>query len=64
MPEPVRARLESAFRKALSDEAFRSSMKRLHMQVIDLPGKEVEQIVRKEVEDARVLIEKLNLKQP
>lgn len=64
VPEPVRAKLESSFRKALTDETFRSAMKRLHMQVIDLPGKEVEPIVRKEIEQARGLIEKLNLKQP
>jgi tripartite-type tricarboxylate transporter receptor subunit TctC len=63
VPEPVRAKLETAFRKALADETFRSAMKRLHMQVIDLPGKDVEQIVRKEIEQARALIEKLNLKQ-
>jgi tripartite-type tricarboxylate transporter receptor subunit TctC len=63
VPEPVRARLEGAFRKATTDQAFRAAMKRLHMQVIDLPGKEVEQIVRTEIEQAKALIEKLNLKQ-
>lgn len=63
VPEPVRARLESAFRKATADEAFRGAMKRLQMQVIDLPGKDVEVIVRKEIEQARTLIDKLNLKQ-
>lgn len=61
MPEPVRAKLEMAFRKATADQAFRDVMKRLHMQVIDLPGKEVEQIVRKEIDTAKTLIDKLNL---
>jgi tripartite-type tricarboxylate transporter receptor subunit TctC len=64
VPEPVRAKLETAFRKATTDETFRAAMKRLHMQVIDLPGKEVERIVRTEVDQARTLIDRLNLKQP
>lgn len=38
IPEPVRAKLEDAFRKALSDSAFNDTIKRLSMQVVDLPG--------------------------
>jgi tripartite-type tricarboxylate transporter receptor subunit TctC len=59
IPEPVRARLETAFRKATADPAFRETMKRLHMQVIDLPGRDVEQIVRTEITRARELLGKL-----
>lgn len=59
--EATRARLEGAFRKALADPAFRGVMQRLHMQVVDLPGKEVEKLVLEELERARALVGKLGL---
>jgi tripartite-type tricarboxylate transporter receptor subunit TctC len=48
MPEEIRARLETAFRKALSDKAFLETMDRLAMEVIDLPGAEVKKLVEQE----------------
>ncbi|MBN9581042.1 MAG: tripartite tricarboxylate transporter substrate binding protein [Afipia sp.] len=48
MPEDIRARLETAFRKALSDKAFLETMDRLAMEVIDLPGAEVKKLVEQE----------------
>jgi tripartite-type tricarboxylate transporter receptor subunit TctC len=45
LPEPIRAKLESAFRKALTDKAFQDTMGRLSMEVVDLPGAEVKTLV-------------------
>ncbi|MCW5679974.1 MAG: tripartite tricarboxylate transporter substrate binding protein [Xanthobacteraceae bacterium] len=57
LPEDIRAKLESAFRKALSDKAFQETMKNLAMQVVDLPGAEVKKLVESEYSLARELIE-------
>jgi tripartite-type tricarboxylate transporter receptor subunit TctC len=62
VPEPVRAKLEGAFRKALKDPAFVETMRRLHMVVVDGSGADTERIVKGEMERARVLLDKLNLK--
>lgn len=48
LPEPIRARLETAFRKALSDKAFQDTMSRLSMEVVDLPGADVKKLVADE----------------
>lgn len=48
LPEPIRAKLESAFRKALSDEAFKDTMDRMSMEIIDLPGADVKKLVESE----------------
>lgn len=56
MPEPVRAKLEGAFRKALSDKSFQETMQRLAMEVTDLPGAEVKKLVQGEYQLAKELI--------
>jgi tripartite-type tricarboxylate transporter receptor subunit TctC len=48
LPEPIRAKLETAFRKALTDKAFGETMDRLAMEIIDLPGAEVKKLVDSE----------------
>jgi len=48
MPEPIRARLEVAFRKALTDKAFGETMDRMAMEIVDLPGAEVKKLVDSE----------------
>jgi tripartite-type tricarboxylate transporter receptor subunit TctC len=62
VPEPVRAKLEAAFRRGLADPAFVDTMKRLHMVIVDGSGADTERIVRGEMERARGLLDKLNLK--
>ncbi|HVL58139.1 MAG TPA: tripartite tricarboxylate transporter substrate binding protein [Burkholderiaceae bacterium] len=57
IPEPVRAKLEQAFRKALDDEGFRNVMKRLSMQIVDMPGPEVRKLVEAEFKRAHELVE-------
>ncbi len=54
--EPVRARLEGAFRKALADPAFKDTMKRLAMEIVDLSGPEVKKLVDEEYARAAELI--------
>jgi tripartite-type tricarboxylate transporter receptor subunit TctC len=56
LPEDIRAKLESAFRKALSDKTFQETMRKLAMQVIDLPGAEVKKLVESEYALAKELI--------
>jgi tripartite-type tricarboxylate transporter receptor subunit TctC len=56
MPEPIRAKLETAFRKALSDKAFQDTMDRMSMDIVDLPGAEVRQLVESEYTLARQLL--------
>ncbi|MGE0874294.1 MAG: tripartite tricarboxylate transporter substrate binding protein [Burkholderiales bacterium] len=58
MPEPIRKRLETAFRKGLSDEGFRNAMNRLSMEIVDLPGPEVKKLVENEFLRARVVVAK------
>lgn len=57
LPEDIRAKLESAFRKALNDKAFQATMQKLAMQVVDLPGAEVKKLVESEYALAKELIE-------
>jgi tripartite-type tricarboxylate transporter receptor subunit TctC len=57
LPEPIRAKLENAFRKALTDKAFQDTMKKLAMQIVDLPGAEVKKLVEGEYALAKELIE-------
>lgn len=57
LPEDIRAKLESAFRKALNDKAFQETMRKLAMQVVDLPGAEVKKLVESEYALAKELIE-------
>jgi tripartite-type tricarboxylate transporter receptor subunit TctC len=56
MPEDIRVKLETAFRKALSDKTFTETMDRLAMEVIDLPGAEVKKVVEGEYELASELL--------
>lgn len=57
LPEDIRAKLESAFRKALNDKAFQATMQKLAMQVVDLPGADVKKLVEGEYALAKELIE-------
>ncbi|MBX3513856.1 MAG: tripartite tricarboxylate transporter substrate binding protein [Xanthobacteraceae bacterium] len=57
LPEDIRAKLESAFRKALNDKAFQATMQKLAMQVVDLPGADVKKLVEGEYALAKDLIE-------
>lgn len=56
LPEPIRAKLEGAFRKALADKAFQETMQRLAMEIVDLPGAEVKKLVEGEYELAKQLV--------
>ncbi|MGB3271492.1 MAG: tripartite tricarboxylate transporter substrate binding protein [Xanthobacteraceae bacterium] len=56
MPEPIRTKLEGAFRKALTDSAFQQTMQRLAMEVRDLPGPQVKKLVQDEYALAKELI--------
>lgn len=58
MPEPVRKTLEVAFRKALKDPNFISTMQKLSMDIIDLPGPEVKKLIEQEFLRARVVVAK------
>jgi tripartite-type tricarboxylate transporter receptor subunit TctC len=59
VPEPIRAKLETAFRKALSDKAFLETMDRLRMETIDLPGAEVKKLVQSEYDRAGQLLQEI-----
>ncbi len=59
MPEPIRAKLEGAFRKALADKTFQETMQRLAMEVTDLPGAEVKKVVQDEFSLAKQLISEI-----
>ncbi len=56
MPEPVRAKLEVAFRGALKDQAFIDTMNRLAMVIVDMPGAESKALVDGEIARARTLL--------
>ncbi len=56
MPEPVRAKLEAAFRGALKDQAFIDTMNRLAMVIVDMPGAESKALVDGEIARARTLL--------
>jgi tripartite-type tricarboxylate transporter receptor subunit TctC len=62
MPEPIRAKLEGAFRKALADPGFQGVMKKLHMVVVDGSGEYARQAVEQEMARAKALIDTLGLK--
>lgn len=55
MPEPVRAKLEAAFRKALTDPAFVGVMERVSMEIIDMSGAETKSLVQREFQRAQQL---------
>ncbi|MBB5055190.1 tripartite-type tricarboxylate transporter receptor subunit TctC [Afipia massiliensis] len=59
VPEPIRATLETAFRKALSDKAFQETMDRLAMETIDIPGAEVKKLVQGEYDLAGQLLKEI-----
>ena len=62
LPEPIRVKLETAFRKALADKAFQDTMKRLAMEIVDLPGAEVKTLVQKEYDLAKQLVAEIKSK--
>jgi tripartite-type tricarboxylate transporter receptor subunit TctC len=64
MPEPIRGKLEGAFRKALSDKAFQATMQRLAMEITDLPGPEVKILVHEQFALAKKLMAGTNKSPP
>ena len=62
LPEPIRAKLEDAFRKALADKAFQDTMRRLAMEIIDLSGAETKALVQREFDLAKELIAEIRPK--
>lgn len=59
IPEDVRMKLETAFRKAMSDKAFQDTMDRLGMVPLDLPGAEVKKLVEGEYASAREILQEI-----
>ena len=59
LPEPVRQKLEGVFRKALQDEGFKATMKKLSMEIVDLPGPEVKKLVQGELLRATELVQRM-----
>jgi tripartite-type tricarboxylate transporter receptor subunit TctC len=59
LPEPIRAKLESAFRKALADQAFKDTMGRMSMEIVDLPGADVKKLVESEYALAENLLREI-----
>lgn len=59
LPEPVRQKLEAAFRKSLQDEGFKATMKKLTMEIVDLPGPEVKKLVQGELQRASALVQRM-----
>lgn len=55
LPEPIRAKLEAAFRKALTDAAFVGVMDRMSMEVIDISGEGTKALVEREFQRAQTL---------
>lgn len=55
LPEPIRAKLEVAFRKALKDPAFVGAMDRMSMEVIDMSGRDTKALVESEFKRAQQL---------
>ena len=62
IPEPIRAKLESAFRKGMADPGFLAVMKKLHMVVVEGDGAYARKAVESEIGRARALIDTLGLK--
>ena len=63
LPEPIRTKLEAAFRQSLTDPAFADTIKRLSMEVVDLSSAEVTTFVQTEGPRAREMLVKMT-KQP
>lgn len=59
LPEPVRQKLEAAFRKSLQDEGFKNTMKKLTMEIVDLSGPEVKKLVQSELQRATGLVQRM-----
>ncbi|MGE0233443.1 MAG: tripartite tricarboxylate transporter substrate binding protein [Flavobacteriaceae bacterium] len=55
IPEPVRAKLEAAFRKSLADPAFVGVMERVSMEITDMSGAETKSLVQREFQRAQQL---------
>jgi Uncharacterized protein conserved in bacteria len=55
MPEPIRAKLEAAFRKSLTDPAFVGVMDRVSMEIIDMSGADTKALVQREFQRAQQL---------
>jgi tripartite-type tricarboxylate transporter receptor subunit TctC len=55
LPEPIREKLETAFRRALTDPAFVGVMDRMSMEVIDMSGKDSKALVEREFQRAQQL---------
>lgn len=62
IPEPIRAKLESAFRKGMADPGFLAVMKKLHMVVVEGDGAYARKAVESEISRAKALIDTLGLK--
>jgi tripartite-type tricarboxylate transporter receptor subunit TctC len=62
MSEPVRAKLEDAFRKSLKDDGFQATMRRLAMVVVDMSGKDTQEVVRSEIDRTRALLDEIKKK--
>ena len=56
IPEDIRQKLETAFRKALEDPSFREVMAKLQMEIFDLSGPQAREVVAAEIEKAKRLI--------
>lgn len=56
IPDDVRAKLEAAFRKALGDENFISTMKNLRMEIVDMSGAEFRAMIEGEFKNASELV--------
>jgi tripartite-type tricarboxylate transporter receptor subunit TctC len=59
LPEPIRQKLEDAFRKCLDDPAVVEALRRLAVVRISLSGKEAKEVVAEEITRSRALFEKI-----
>ena len=62
IPEPIRAKLEGAFRQALTDPGFVAVMKKLRMVIVDGSGEYARKAVETEIGRAKALIDTLGIK--
>jgi tripartite-type tricarboxylate transporter receptor subunit TctC len=62
IPDDIRLKLETAFRRALDDPSFKDVMAKLQMEISDLPGPQVRELVASEIEKAKRLIAYLEAK--
>ena len=62
IPEPIRAKLEGAFRQALTDPGFVAVMKKLRMVIVDGSGEYARKAVETEIGRAKTLIDTLGIK--